>query len=431
MTAARRPLLRRSAVLAGRLVLGAVFIVAAGPKIVDPPGFAHMIANYRLFPAALVHAAALVLPWVEMLCGLALVSGVFWKTAAKLVGALLVVFILAIGTNLARDRAVQCGCFDVHAAEKTHADLIREMRWVLARDGALLAVAVFVLGAGGRRRGRAGAALGVLLLAAAGCGRAAVEKPAAPAPESHALRGVIVRVDASRRELTVRHDAIPGYMPAMTMPYPVDPSVRLDLLRAGDEITARLVASPSSARLDEISVVDRKESPGEAARIDPAKIVAAGAPFPDFQLVDQDGRPVTLARFRGAPVVLSFIYTRCPLPWACPATISKLARVGALTPAPHFLLVTVDPKNDTPAVLRDYSRQVDVAGGRWTFATGDPEQIAAVAEHAGAIFERDGSSVTHSLLVVTIGPDGTVIGRHEGREWKYEDVIADFETLRK
>jgi protein SCO1/2 len=428
---AKRPLLRRLAVLAGRLLLGAVFIVAAGPKIADPPGFAHMIANYRLFPTALVHPAALVLPWVEMLCGIFLVAGIFWRTAAKLVGAMLVVFVLAIGTNLARDRAVQCGCFDVHAAEKSHAELIGEMRWVLARDAALLFVAVLLLRErhGGRSGLPAAAALLVLL---AGCRNAPDTRTARSSePPSHALRGTIVSIDSVGRQLTVRHREIPGYMAAMTMPYAVDLSVRLDLLEPGDEITARILGPASAPKLDEVSVLGRKSPPGEAAAIDPAKIVPAGSPFPDFHLLDQDGRAVDLGRFRGAPLVVSFVYTRCPLTWACPATIGKLARVAALSPAPRFLLVTVDPKNDTPEVLRDYSRQVDMASGRWTFATGQPEEIAAVAQHAGALFERDGSSITHSLLVLTIGPDGAVLGRHEGRDWKYEDVIGDLAALRK
>jgi len=143
-----RARLLRLAILAARILLGVVFIVAAGPKIADPPAFAHMIANYRLFPATFVHAAALVLPWVEMFSGIALVVGVFWRTAGKLVAALLVVFLVAIGVNLARDRAVQCGCFDVHGPAKSHEELIGEMRMVLVRDVALLAVAAFALIAG-------------------------------------------------------------------------------------------------------------------------------------------------------------------------------------------------------------------------------------------------------------------------------------------
>ena len=133
--------MKRVALLLGRIVLGAVFIVAAVPKIADPPGFAHMVSNYLLVPPAFVNLMALFFPWIEMLAGIALVSGVFWRTGAEISAALLAVFIVAIGINLARDHAVQCGCFDVHAAEKSHSRLIREMEWVIARDVALLAVA--------------------------------------------------------------------------------------------------------------------------------------------------------------------------------------------------------------------------------------------------------------------------------------------------
>jgi uncharacterized membrane protein YphA (DoxX/SURF4 family) len=133
--------MKRVALLLGRIALGAVFIVAAAPKIADPPGFAHMVSNYLLVPAPAVNFLALFLPWIEMLAGIALVTGLFGRTGARVSAALLVVFLLAIGINLARDHAVQCGCFDVHAAEKSHAQLIGEMRWVVARDLGLLAVA--------------------------------------------------------------------------------------------------------------------------------------------------------------------------------------------------------------------------------------------------------------------------------------------------
>jgi uncharacterized membrane protein YphA (DoxX/SURF4 family) len=124
-----------------RIALGAVFVVAAWPKIADPPSFAHMMSNYKLLPAPVVNGFALFLPWLEMLTGLALLTGVFWRTGVKFAAALLVVFIVAIGMNLARDHAVQCGCFDVHAAQKSHGELIREMRWVVARDLGLLVLA--------------------------------------------------------------------------------------------------------------------------------------------------------------------------------------------------------------------------------------------------------------------------------------------------
>jgi hypothetical protein len=125
--------------------LGAIFVVAALPKVVDPPSFAHMIYNYRLVPGAAVNALALVMPWVEILVGLALILGVWPREAAALAGLLLLVFIAAIGFNLVRGHAVDCGCFDVHSAGKSREELLSEMRWVLIRDAAMLLLVAQVL----------------------------------------------------------------------------------------------------------------------------------------------------------------------------------------------------------------------------------------------------------------------------------------------
>jgi putative oxidoreductase len=125
--------------------LGIVFIVAAIPKIADPPAFAHMIYNYRLLPGSAVNALALVMPWVELFVGIALVLGVWRREAAILAGLLLLVFLVAIGVNLARGHAIDCGCFDVRSAGKSRDQLLADMRWVLLRDvGLLLLVAQIV-----------------------------------------------------------------------------------------------------------------------------------------------------------------------------------------------------------------------------------------------------------------------------------------------
>lgn len=128
-----------------QIALGAIFVVAALPKVVDPPSFAHMIYNYRLVPGAAVNALALVMPWVEILAGLALILGVWPREAAALTGFLLLVFIAAIGFNLVRGHAVDCGCFDVHSAGKSREELLNEMRWVLIRDAAMLLLVAQVL----------------------------------------------------------------------------------------------------------------------------------------------------------------------------------------------------------------------------------------------------------------------------------------------
>ncbi len=132
--------------------LGAIFAVAALPKIADPPSFAHMIYNYRLVPGVFVNALALVMPWVELLTGLALILGFWRRESAIVAGLLILVFLIAIGWNLARGHAVDCGCFDVHAAGRTRDEQLTDMRWVLVRDIGILLMVFQVLAASRRER---------------------------------------------------------------------------------------------------------------------------------------------------------------------------------------------------------------------------------------------------------------------------------------
>ena len=133
-----------------QIALGLFFVVAALPKLVDPPSFAHMIYNYRLVPGAFVNVFALVMPWLELLLGLALILGVWTRTSAALVGALLVVFVAAISVNLARGNAIDCGCFDVTAANKSVDERLADMRLVVLRDAGMLAMVAQILWAKGR-----------------------------------------------------------------------------------------------------------------------------------------------------------------------------------------------------------------------------------------------------------------------------------------
>lgn len=132
--------------------LGAIFAAAAVPKILDPPAFAHMIYNYRLLPGSAVNAAALVLPWIEIWVGAALILG-FWKrTAAWISGAMLLLFVGALTVNLVRGNPVNCGCFDLHAKDRPKAELLADMRWTIVRDAAILLLVAQVLSVNRKER---------------------------------------------------------------------------------------------------------------------------------------------------------------------------------------------------------------------------------------------------------------------------------------
>ena len=130
-----------------QFALGLVFVIAALAKLADPPGFAKTIWMYQLAPTWSLHPAALVLPWLELLCGLALCLGFWTRAAASWIAALLLAFIAALSLNLARQHAVDCGCFGGTTVAKTEAERLDDMKWAILRDLGLLLLAAQVIAA--------------------------------------------------------------------------------------------------------------------------------------------------------------------------------------------------------------------------------------------------------------------------------------------
>ena len=122
-----------------RVGLGLLFVLASLDKIVHPALFAQAVANYGILPESLVNPAAILLPWVEAVAGLALVCGVFTRGAALVVASLVLAFCGALAANLARGVDVACGCFTVDPLAAP------DMRWYALRDGGILLLSLAVL----------------------------------------------------------------------------------------------------------------------------------------------------------------------------------------------------------------------------------------------------------------------------------------------
>ena len=103
-----------------RITLGAIFLFSCAGKIADPEAFAAIVTNYRLLPPLLVSATAVIFPWVEAVCGLALVFGRLEKGAALLVSLMMVVFTGLILYNGYRGLNIACGCFSLAANEPSN-----------------------------------------------------------------------------------------------------------------------------------------------------------------------------------------------------------------------------------------------------------------------------------------------------------------------
>ena len=257
------------------------------------------------------------------------------------------------------------------------------------------------------------------------------------------LRGKVVLTDPAHGIVVLDHEAIPGFMDAMTMPYQLkDPSITSEL-HPGDVITADVLVSKSAAEtvlLDHIVVVAQARPDYKPAVF--YHVPTAGDEVPDFALRNQDGRQIHLGQFKGKTLLLTFIYTRCPLPNFCPlvthnfaAIDSQLAGNPALYGKTHLLCVSFDPEHDTPARLRAYGATYIGSDGKnafahWDFAVPNQAMLLEMAKFfdVGITHGAD-DTITHTLSTTLIGPDGKVVQFYPGNEWTVEQVVADVKKL--
>jgi protein SCO1 len=133
-------------------------------------------------------------------------------------------------------------------------------------------------------------------------------------------------------------------------------------------------------------------------------------------------------------VAVTFLYTRCPVATACPMTMTKFAKLNAALTAKKFgrlLAVTVDPENDTTAVLRDFASKIRADPARWKFLTGAPKDVAHVAEIFGVLYYPDHGQIVHSQAVAVVDPQGKLATIYFGEQWEPEAVLQDLEKAKK
>ena len=287
---------------------------------------------------------------------------------------------------------------------------------------------------------RSAALLAALLALAVGCAR----EPSAPSTpvlrEKHfPLTGEIVKADATRKTLLVRHDEISGFMPAMTMEFSVS-AADIAAAKEGQRIRAVLFPDdPKGARLENIWPVDPiAESVVAAAANALRQDTAArarhayrevGENLPDFALYDQDGAVVSAARWRGRQVVLNFIYTRCPIATMCPAAtlnmmaVQRLARAAGVTNL-QLVSITLDPEYDTPAVLKAYAAERGIDTTNFALLTGPERAIRDLFAQFGIAAEFKEALLSHNLATLLINADGKIIWRADGSQWSPEEFVG-------
>jgi protein SCO1/2 len=268
----------------------------------------------------------------------------------------------------------------------------------------------------------------------------------APAPAEHVrqfpLTGEVLAIKADRSEIQVKHDEVKGFMEPMTMWFNVKEPALLDRLGPGDLISATLVLTAEDSYLTGISKTGSRPA-GEASAPPPAPadILPIGALVPDITLTDEAGAPRPLSSYRGRFTLLTFIYTRCPLPDYCPRMNAHFAAVQRglkadprLAAGVRLISVSFDPEFDTPARLTAKAGEMGADPALWHFVTAPRAQVDEFGGRLGLSVLREGtggSNITHNLRTVLLDRDGKLARTYNGNEWIPDEVIRDLQALVK
>jgi len=249
------------------------------------------------------------------------------------------------------------------------------------------------------------------------------------------LNGLVLAKSTQTNEVTVKHGDIPGFMPAMTMVYKVkDPAV-VQEVQPGDQIAADLLvpANSDDYLLDDVVITSEAQRNLPPSML-PAHRLMVGERVPDVPLINQDGKTIHLQDYRGKAVLVTFIYTRCPMPRACPLITSHFAEVNEQLSkdpnayaASHLISISLDPNYDKPPILRQYGLAYldDKASAfsHWEFADTTPADLKKLAEAFGLAYTEEDNQITHSMQTTLIGPDSTVAQTWEGSGWDPASVV--------
>jgi len=256
-----------------------------------------------------------------------------------------------------------------------------------------------------------------------------------PSAKRYELQGRVVAADSATRTLTIAHQEIPGYMEAMTMPYTVGEKDAwvFKSIAPGDQVHATLVVSDRA----ELQDINFTKGGGQSDGMSALRIPQPGDEVPNFTLVNQNGKTIQLQQFRGKPLLLTFIYTRCPFPDYCLRMSNNFAEImRQLQKDPkafgeaQLLSISIDPEHDKPAALRSYGEhyvsRLDPKFAHWEFASGSPDEVRQAADFFGLAYNQKDGQIVHGLVTVLISKNGKVAKVYSGNGWKPEDVATDF-----
>ncbi|MGH9897584.1 MAG: SCO family protein [Pyrinomonadaceae bacterium] len=258
------------------------------------------------------------------------------------------------------------------------------------------------------------------------------------------LKGTAVAIKKKAHEVVISHEAIEDYMDGMTMPFKVRDDWVFSQIKPGDLIDAVLVIDDNRSWLQDVVVSQPASGETPNLPVEDDYSESIGKEIPSIELVNQDGKTARLKDLRGQAVLLTFIYTRCPLPDYCPLMSDNFSRIEQelrnrpeLFEKTHLLSISIDPDYDKPEKLRSYGAAYVLRNSNrpdfshWEFVTGKPDDLRKLGDFLGLTYFTQQDQIVHSLRTAIIGTEGKLIKVYSGNEWKPSEVITEVEAIVK
>ena len=249
----------------------------------------------------------------------------------------------------------------------------------------------------------------------------AAEAIAVPAQtREFAVKGVVKKIEPENGRILIAHEAIPGFMDAMTMPFRVKAPEILTGVQAGDSVSFRLSVTAEESWIDNVVKIPAiNYSSATATDREPTEPTVSTAasrprhPLLSYAFTNELGQPVRLGDFGGQVLAMTFFFSRCPIPDYCPRLTKnfqeasrKLRNIPGGPTNYHFLSVTFDPEFDTPARLKVYAENFGYDTNHWSFLTGPSNKVAELAWLSDMKYQRDGAFFNHDLRTLIIDGEG-------------------------
>lgn len=268
------------------------------------------------------------------------------------------------------------------------------------------------------------------------------DEPTTTSRQTFEVRGVIQAIRQEGKVLIIDHEEIPGYMRQMIMPFGVaegestsglTPGEEIEFVYEVEEVKSWIHSIRKTGVTRDVKIASADELPDP----EDVELLEIGDVFPDYEFKDQDGTEISLDEYRGRPVALTFVFSRCPVPEYCPAMMRNFNEIEERlksdpdSPADWKLLtISFDSWNDSPEIMKAYGEAYGRDTANWSLlSTESCCTIYDISGNVGLKFADQEGSFIHNLRTVVLDRDGRIVRIFTDESWEIEELISEIKAL--